>query len=77
MGMVSFREPFTNLLNQGMVIMQGAKMSKSKGNLVEPMPLIEKWGADTVRVTMLFAAPVEDDVDWATVNVGGTHGWLG
>ncbi len=77
MGLVSFREPFTALLNQGMVIMEGAKMSKSKGNLVEPMPLIEEWGADTIRVTMLFAAPVEDDVDWATVSAAGVHGWLG
>ncbi|HVM12427.1 MAG TPA: leucine--tRNA ligase [Actinomycetota bacterium] len=77
MGMVPFREPFPNLLNQGMVIMQGAKMSKSKGNLVEPMPLIEEHGADTIRVTMLFAAPVEDDVDWATVQPAGVKSWLG
>ncbi|MDQ3991128.1 MAG: leucine--tRNA ligase [Actinomycetota bacterium] len=76
-GLVPFREPFPNVLNQGMVIMQGAKMSKSKGNLVEPMPLVERWGADTVRVTMLFAGPPEDDVDWATVSPAGAHSWLG
>jgi len=77
MGMVGFREPFPRLLNQGMVIMQGAKMSKSRGNLVEPAPLIEEWGADTIRVTMLFAGPVEDDIDWATVSPAGVHSWLG
>jgi leucyl-tRNA synthetase len=76
-GMIPFKEPFPRLLNQGMVIMQGAKMSKSKGNLVEPAPLIEEWGADTVRVTMLFAGPVDDDIDWATVSPAGVHAWLG
>ncbi|HEX9823625.1 MAG TPA: leucine--tRNA ligase [Actinomycetota bacterium] len=77
MGLVSFREPFPRLLNQGMVIMQGAAMSKSKGNIVEPGPLIERWGADTIRLTMLFAGPVDDDIDWATVSPSGVHSWLG
>jgi leucyl-tRNA synthetase len=77
MGMVPFREPFPRLLNQGMVIMQGSKMSKSRGNLVEPAPVIEEWGADTLRVTMLFAGPVDDDIDWATVSPAGVHAWLG
>ena len=77
MGMVSFREPFPNLLNQGQVIMEGSAMSKSKGNIVEPMPLIEKWGADTIRLTMLFANRPEDDIDWATVSPEGVHDWLG
>ncbi|MGH2740348.1 MAG: leucine--tRNA ligase [Actinomycetota bacterium] len=77
LGLVPFREPFPALLNQGMVVMQGAKMSKSRGNLVEPAPLIEQWGADTVRLTMLFAGPVEDDLDWATVSLAGVHAWLG
>src|SRR5439155_8560383 len=74
---VTFVEPFTNLLNQGMVIFRGAALSKSRGNVVELLPLIEKWGADTIRLSMMFAAPVEDDVDWATVSVSGVHKWLG
>jgi leucyl-tRNA synthetase len=77
MGMVPFREPFPRLLNQGMVIMGGAAMSKSKGNIVEPMPLVERWGADTIRLTMLFANKPEDDIDWATVSPEGVHDWLG
>jgi leucyl-tRNA synthetase len=74
---VKFTEPFTNLLNQGMVIYKGAALSKSRGNIVEPLPLIEKWGADTIRLAIMYAAPVEDDVDWATVSVSGMHKWLG
>src|SRR5207245_5032345 len=77
LGHVKFTEPFRNLLNQGMVIYKGAALSKSRGNVVEPLPLIEKWGADTIRLSMMFAAPVEDDVDWATVSVSGVHKWLG
>ena len=77
LGHLEFTEPFHKLLNQGMVIYRGAALSKSKGNDVEPLPLIETWGADTIRVTMMFAAPVEDDVDWATVSVAGVHKWLG
>ena len=77
LGHLEFIEPFHKLLNQGMVIYRGAALSKSKGNVVEPLPLIETWGADTIRLTMMFAAPVEDDVDWATVSVAGVHKWLG
>jgi leucyl-tRNA synthetase len=75
-GLMSFVEPFTRLLNQGMVINEGAALSKSKGNVVEPLPLIERWGADAIRTTMLFSGPVEDDVDWATVSAQGAHKWL-
>jgi leucyl-tRNA synthetase len=60
-----------------MVINEGAALSKSRGNVVEPLPLMEKWGADSIRTTMLFAGPVEDDVDWATVSAAGAHKWLG
>jgi leucyl-tRNA synthetase len=56
--------------------MGGAAMSKSRGNIVEPMPLVEKWGADTIRVTMLFANKPEDDVDWADVSPEGVRSWL-
>jgi leucyl-tRNA synthetase len=75
-GLIGFREPFPSLLNHGMVIMGGAKMSKSRGNLVEPNLLIERLGADTVRTTMLFANPPEDEIDWADVSPEGTRGWL-
>jgi leucyl-tRNA synthetase len=75
--LVPFTEPFQKLLNQGMVINEGAALSKSRGNVVEPLPLIERWGADTIRVAMLFAGPPEDDIDWATVSPFGVHKWLG
>jgi leucyl-tRNA synthetase len=76
-GVVPFTEPFAGLLNQGMVIMQGAAMSKSRGNLVEFAEERAKWGSDVIRVTMLFAGPPEDDVDWATVSAEGVRSWLG
>jgi leucyl-tRNA synthetase len=76
MGMVSFTEPFPRLLNQGQVIMSGAAMSKSRGNLVAPKEIIDVHGADTARVTMLFANPFEDDVDWADVSPHGVFRWL-
>ena len=76
MRLVPFREPFPRLLNQGQVIMDGAAMSKSKGNIVEPMPLVEKYGADAIRVTMLFANKPEDDIDWADVSPEGVRSWL-
>ncbi len=67
MGLVTFTEPFLRLMNQGQVIYGGASMSKSKGNIVEPMPFVERWGADTLRLTMLFAGPFEDDIDWMLI----------
>jgi leucyl-tRNA synthetase len=77
LGHVGFVEPFTSLLNQGMVTYGGQAMSKSRGNLVELGPTIEQWGADTARVTIMFAGPPEDDVEWAGVSVSGVHKWLG
>ena len=77
LGLVSFTEPFMNLLNQGMVINEGSALSKSRGNIVLPLPLIERWGADSIRLAMMFAGPVEDDIDWATVSEAGVHKWLG
>lgn len=70
-------EPFTNLLTQGMVIKDGAKMSKSKGNVVDPEDLIDKFGADTVRLFCLFAAPPERDLDWTSEGVEGAYRFLG
>jgi leucyl-tRNA synthetase len=69
-------------MNQGQVIFDGASMSKTKGNIVEPMPLVERWGADTMRLTMLFAGPFEDDIDWKLIATlpdkrPGVHQWLG
>jgi leucyl-tRNA synthetase len=69
-------EPFQRLLNQGQVILGGAAMSKSKGNLVVPGEVYEEFGADTLRGTMLFASPPEDDIDWADVSPSGMHKWL-
>ncbi|HYT79308.1 MAG TPA: leucine--tRNA ligase [Actinomycetota bacterium] len=77
LGYLGFVEPFTTLVNQGMVIYGGEAMSKSRGNLVELGPTIEKWGADTVRLSVMFAGPVDDDMDWANVSVSGVHKWLG
>jgi len=65
LGWLKLDEPFTNLLTQGMVIKDGAKMSKSKGNVVDPDFLIERYGADTARLFTLFAAPPEKDLDWS------------
>jgi len=70
------REPFKNLLTQGMVIKDGAKMSKSKGNVVDPNYLIERYGADTARLFSLFAAPPEKDLDWNDQGVEGSYRFL-
>jgi leucyl-tRNA synthetase len=76
LGYVNVNEPFTNLLTQGMVIKDGAKMSKSKGNVVDPNALIEKYGADTARLFSLFAAPPEKDLDWSDQGVDGSFRFL-
>jgi leucyl-tRNA synthetase len=76
LGFVSVREPFENLLTQGMVIKDGAKMSKSKGNVVDPDYLIEKYGADTARLFCLFASPPEKDLDWNDKGVEGSFRFL-
>ena len=74
--LVPFDEPYPELLNQGMVIMEGSAMSKSRGNLVTPTEIVDQYGADCARVTMLFAGPFEADVDWADVSPQGTYRWL-
>ncbi|MDR3348186.1 MAG: leucine--tRNA ligase [Acidaminococcales bacterium] len=76
-GMIEAAEPFRNLLTQGMVIKDGAKMSKSKGNIVSPEEIIAKYGADTARLFILFAAPPERDLDWSDQGVEGSFRFLG
>ncbi|GAB4296737.1 MAG: leucine--tRNA ligase [Desulfuromonadia bacterium] len=76
LGYVEVSEPFTNLLTQGMVIKDGAKMSKSKGNVVDPDALIQRYGADTARLFSLFAAPPEKDLDWSDQGVDGSFRFL-
>jgi leucyl-tRNA synthetase len=76
LGYLSFTEPFTAMLNQGMVLLDGAKMSKSKGNLVEFADELQQHGADALRVTLAFAGPPEDDIDWADVSVQGSAKFL-
>ncbi len=76
LGYIDIDEPFTNLLTQGMVIKDGSKMSKSKGNVVDPHDLIGRYGADTVRLFSLFAAPPERDLEWNAQGVEGASRFL-
>jgi len=76
MGLVSHEEPFRNLLTQGMVIKDGKKMSKSIGNVVSPEEIINKYGADTARLFILFAAPPERELDWSDAGVEGSFRFL-
>ena len=76
LGLVSADEPFQRLLTQGMVIKDGAKMSKSKGNVVDPDFLVNKYGTDTVRVFCMFAAPPERDLEWSDQGVDGAYRFL-
>ncbi|TDT65758.1 leucyl-tRNA synthetase [Frigoribacterium sp. PhB116] len=76
LGHVDFTEPFSALLNQGMVLQDGAKMSKSKGNVVSLSDEIAKHGVDAIRLTMAFAGPPEDDIDWADVSPAGSAKFL-
>ncbi|MCG0240015.1 MAG: leucine--tRNA ligase [Firmicutes bacterium] len=71
MGYLGFDEPFTNLLTQGMVLKDGAKMSKSKGNVVSPEEMINRYGADACRLFILFAAPPERDLEWSDEGIEG------
>ncbi len=75
-GLLDMGEPFRNLLTQGMVIKDGRKMSKSYGNVVDPDSIIAKFGADTARLFMLFAAPPEKELEWSDAGVEGCHRFL-
>jgi len=77
LGLVKVSEPFKGLLTQGMVLKEGSKMSKSKGNVVSPEEIIAKYGADTARLFILFAAPVDRDLDWSDQGVEGSYRFLG
>ncbi len=76
MGLIDFTEPFANLINQGMVLLDGAKMSKSKGNLVLFEEELDAHGADALRIALAFAGPVEDDKDWSDVSTTGAQKFL-
>jgi leucyl-tRNA synthetase len=76
LGHVNFEEPFTRLLNQGMVLMGGSAMSKSRGNLVRLSDQLDEHGVDAIRLTMAFAGPPEDDIDWADVSPAGSAKFL-
>lgn len=75
-GYVNFKEPFKKLVTQGMVLKDGIKMSKSKGNVVSPTEIIDKYGADTLRLFILFAAPVHRDLEWSESGVEGCYRFL-
>jgi len=75
-GIITSSEPFTNLLTQGMVLKDGAKMSKSKGNTVDPQEMISRYGADTARLFILFAAPPTQDLEWSDSGIEGAHRFI-
>jgi leucyl-tRNA synthetase len=77
LGLIGFDEPFTNLLTQGMVKKDGETMSKSKGNVVAPEEMIEKYGADTLRAYILFMAPPDKDLEWSYEGLEGMFRWIG
>ena len=76
LGLLNFNEPFTRLLNQGMVLMDGSAMSKSRGNLVKLSDELDKHGVDAIRVSLVFAGPPEDDIDWSDVSPAGSLKFL-
>ena len=76
MGLVNIQEPFKKLLTQGMVLKDGSKMSKSKGNTVDPQELIDKYGADTARLFIMFASPAEQSLEWSDEGIEGSHRFL-
>jgi leucyl-tRNA synthetase len=77
MGLLDVQEPFRALFTQGMITRDGAKMSKSKGNMISPVPYVERYGADTARCYILFIGPPDHDADWTDKGVEGVHRFLG
>jgi leucyl-tRNA synthetase len=76
MGLLEAQEPFSRLFTQGMITRDGAKMSKSRGNVVSPQPIVERYGADTARAYILFIGPPDQDADWSDEGVEGVHRFL-
>jgi leucyl-tRNA synthetase len=76
MGYLDVQEPFARLFTQGMILRDGHKMSKSKGNVVSPQEIVQRYGADTARCYILFIGPPEKDADWSDSGVGGVHRFL-
>src|SRR3954463_8176932 len=76
MGLLETQEPFQRLFTQGMITRDGAKMSKSKGNVISPQPIVERYGADTARAYILFIGPPDQDADWSDEGVEGVHRFL-
>jgi leucyl-tRNA synthetase len=76
MGLLDAQEPFSRLFTQGMITRDGAKMSKSRGNVVSPQPIVERYGADTARAYILFIGPPDQDADWSDEGVEGVHRFL-
>jgi leucyl-tRNA synthetase len=76
-GLLSFQEPFARLFTQGMITRDGAKMSKSKGNMISPQTYIDRYGVDTARCYVMFMGPPEQDIDWQDTGVEGVHRFLG
>ena len=77
MGLLDVQEPFKALFTQGMITRDGAKMSKSKGNVISPTSYVERYGADTARCYTLFIGPPDQDADWKDDGVEGVHRFLG
>jgi leucyl-tRNA synthetase len=77
MDLLDVQEPFSRLFTQGMITRDGAKMSKSKGNMISPVPYVERYGADTARCYILFIGPPDHDADWTDAGVEGVHRFLG
>jgi len=77
LGYLNFQEPFARLFTQGMITREGAKMSKSRGNVISPQSYVERYGADTLRAYIMFIGPPDQDADWSDTGVEGVHRFLG